>query len=605
MNEYKHTETSLQRVMAAILIFAPLLSFPLAIGKLWRGSVPLFSEVSGVDFAVLALLASGAIAAVLPVLARTMERERMVRIFTAGCGLGCVIVLVQQVRYGLNSVSLLTGAGCFLVPVAGFLFAKELRRLLPVFLLTLFTVSAAVTLREWSLGTFAVGLAGNWNWNWTLLVVSAPALVFFLPVSRWRLPLGAILAFAVAAGQFLFCGDYASRGTLMSCLAAAVWIALAGYFHRRPKLRTPFAVAAILLILAAGSVAYYGVRSGYFAERLPGENRLMLWQGTTALGEAHWLLGVGPNRFEGEVAPFLPESYYDSDYASDRHPHPHNELLFYWCVFGVAGIVWWLLIIWAGVRGAVRRRRGDELVLLVIWAWSVLFLHGQVDVLLQTPLAGGLFLLLTGILLGVGVPCVRPAPAGRFRYGAALGLSVIAVLLFFLNLSGGWHCRSGKLALLDGEPETAREELKRSIRIRPTAENLYTLAAVELFDFRNPGGAAEALRRVRDDLRLSSYSHSAGRMARALAAGGKPAEALPFFEEEQKNFPRSAVNLILWQSVLRQLGREEEASGLLAAWQELLKRKGVRPEEFHHLMRNQMLDDSPLELRLFLREVRK
>ena len=166
-------------------------------------------------------------------------------------------------------------------------------------------------------------------------------------------------------------------------------------------------------------------------------------------------------------------------------------------------------------------------------------------------------------------------------------------------------CRSGKLALLAGDPETARRNFRHSIAIRPSAEGLYTLATVELFDFRNPKGAVEILQRIPEELRLSSYSHSSGRMARALAAGGKPEEALPFFAAEQRNFPRSAVNLILWQTVIRQLGRTAEADEMLAAWQKLLQYKGITQKEFPYLMQNQQLDDSPLELRLFLKEMRK
>ena len=331
----------------------------------------------------------------------------------------------------------------------------------------------------------------------------------------------------------------------------------------------------------------------------------MLWQGSLALGEEHGLIGVGHDRYEGEIAPYLPESYFDSDFASDRHPHPHNELLFYWCGFGATGVLWFLAMLTAGIHGAIHRRRGDELTLLAVWGWSVLFFHGEIDVLLQTPLAGGLFLILTGLLAGTGMPRMKTPSPGRSQIVAVCGFALLAVVLSLQNFFGGWHCRSGKLALLAGDPETARKEFERSIAIRPTAENLYTLATVELFDFRNPAGARDSFRRIRDELRLSSYSHSLGRMARALAAEGKLNDSLPFFAAEQENFPRSAVNLFLWQSVLRQLGRTTEADEMLGLWRELLKIKGIGPEEFPWLMQNQLLDDSPQELRFFLNRERQ
>lgn len=595
----------LLRYFSAVFLFAPLFAFPLAFGKVWFARVSLFGEVPGVDFSVLALLAGGAIIAAFPVLKPLLRQHWPVRFLLTASGLGCLVVLAQQLLFGFQVGSLLSGLACFLIPVAGLLLARELRRLLPCFLAVLFLVSAAITFREMLTEKFAVGLAGNWNWNWTLLTVSVPALVFFLPDRRFRLWLGGFLAAAVAIGQFGLCGAYSSRGSLMAGVAAAFWIVLADFLHRRPGVRRHFAVLAVVVVLAAGSVIYCGVRSGYFAERLPEENRLMLWQGSLALGEEHGLIGVGHDRYEGEIAPYLPESYFDSDFASDRHPHPHNEFLFYWCGFGAAGVLWFLAMLTAGIHGAVHRRRGDELTLLAVWGWSVLFFHGEIDVLLQTPLAGGLFLILTGLLAGTGIPRLKTPCPHRLQLVSAYGFALLAVVLFFLNFFGGWYCRSGKLALRAGDPETARKEFERSIAIRPTAENLYTLANVELFDFRNPAAAEEMLRRLGDELRLASYSHSAGRMARALAAGGKPEEALPFFAAEQKNFPRSAVNLILWQTVVRQLGRTAEADEMFGAWQELLRHKGITPQEFPYLMRNQQLDDSPLELRLFLNKVRK
>lgn len=589
---------------AVLLLSALLLQFPLAWWKTAAVTVPLFGEVAGVDFSVLALLGLGPVLCFLPTLLRMGGRDLLFRLFLLLAGIGMVVLLLQQVSFGWNSGHFLNGLFYFVFPLAGLVLAREIRRRLPCFLLVLFLASAAISLRELAAGLPATGLAGNWNWNWTLLVISIPSLAFFLP-ARFRLAVGFLLAFGLAAGQFLLIPHYASRGTLFSTFCAAVLLGGAALLHRHRQWRMPVAVATVLTAAVLGCTVYLSLRSGYPTDRLPQENRLMVWQGAIALGEERLLLGVGPSRFEGEIAPYLPVSYFDSDFAADRHPHPHNELLFYWCGFGLFGIVWCILTFAAGFRGMIRRRRGDELILPVAWCWAVLLLHGQLDVLLATPLAGGLFALLTGVLLAVGVRRVRTVPPAWSRFAPAALLWGGALVLFGVNFAGGWYCRSGKLALLDGDPATARRDLERSVEIRPTAENLYTLAGVELFDFQDPRPAAATLAGIPAECRLSSYSHSFGRMARALAASGQPEAALPYFEAEQKNFPRSAVNLRLWQSVLEHLGRREEAGRLEERWLELMTRKGLRPEEFPYLLRNQILDDSPLELRTFLEELRK
>ncbi|MDR0932309.1 MAG: O-antigen ligase family protein [Victivallales bacterium] len=605
MFEYNDCKKLTARLTAVVLLFASPFALPLAFGKLFFGEIPLFGEVVGVNFALYGLLALGVLggdAGKLSVLSRS---SRFLRIFAVVAGFGVILSLVQQFLYGRNLSAFFYAIAIFILPLSGLLLARDLRRMLPLFFLILFLLSSGITLREWSMGKFAVGLAGNWNWNWSLLAVSAPALVFFLPFRRYRVSVGAIIALFVGVGQFVWGGQYASRGTLISCIIATLWLVFAAYLHRKPKIRPWIARFAIILSIALGAVVYYGVRSGDFSRHLPGENRLMLYEGAIKLGESNFWCGVAPDRFEGEIPHFLPESYYDSDYATDRHPHAHNELLYLWCSFGVVGVVWFILIACAGIRAAILRRCSDERILLALWAWSVLFLHGEVDVLLQTPLSGGIFLLLTGVLLGVGIPQKKDYPVGRCNRLLAGGFFIAAFGLLILNLSSSWHCRNGKLALLDGDILEAHKELQQSVSILPTAENLYTLAAVELFNFKNPANAETALRQINTQLRLSSYSHSAGRLARSLAAQGKLQESLPFFEQESLNFPRSAVNLFLWQSVLRELGRRQEADALQNRCTSLLKSKDVRPHEFIYLMQNQELDDSPLQLRNFLQRIRQ
>lgn len=591
-----------ERATAAIFLGALFLAFPLAWGKSWSAQVPLFGEVSGTDFSVLTLFALAAVAAGIPELIHLMRQDRGILIFVAAAGIGGLVAVLQQIKFGWNSTLFLSSLFYFCVPVAGILLAREIRRILPVFLLILFTGCFAISLREWSAGLPAVALSGNWNWNWTLLAVSAPSLAFFLP-ARLRLAGGILLAFGIAAGQFLITPDYVSRGTLLGCIGATAILLAANWLHRHRKHRRRILTGLAVATAVAGLTFYHGVRSGFLASRAPQENRLLLWQGAAALGEAHWGLGVEPGRFEGEIAPYLPVSYFDSDFAADRHTHPHHELLYLWCGFGLFGIVWWTLTTVAGLRGIIRRRRNDEAVLLAAWCWLVLLIHGQLDVILSSPLAGGLFALLTGALAAIGVPRIRPVAGYRgVRIAALTGFGGTAVILLALNLCSGWNCREGKLALLNGDPKSAKPFLEQSVAILPTVENVYTLGTVELFDFRNPSAAVTNFKRITSDFRLPAYSHSAGRIARSLAAAGKLKESLPYFEQEQRNFPRSAVNLRLWETVLRALGETEQADRLLAEWRKLLAHKGIDESVFPYLMRNQQLDDSPVELKQFLKD---
>ncbi len=587
------------RTVTLILFLALLFTLPLVWRKLWLVQVPLFGEVPGVDFAVLALLALAVTAAGWSEVRRGFRHASVERFFLITAGFGVVLSGVQQCLYGWNGPLFLTSLAYFVIPVAGMLLAREIRRVLPCFLLVLFLGSFAISLREWGSGLPAVGVAGNWNWNWTLLAASIPVFGFFFP-SRFRKFAMLVLIAGVVVGQFLITPKYASRGTLVAGIGALLILGAMAYLHRFTQWRKPILTGMLLLALIAGAFFYCTVRNGSFVERLPGENRLTLWQGTVALGESAWIAGISPGRFEGEIAPFLPLAYHDSDFAADRHPHPHHELLFYWCAFGVFGVFWWMLTVILGMRGLLHRRRGDELLLLAGWCWLVLLIHGQTDVILHMPLAGGLFLLLTGALAGAGLPKMIVVKPLRRQLVLVIFFILAALVLFTMNLASGYHRREGKLALLARDPAMARNHLERSARILPSPEAIYMLGSVELFDFQTPQRAADTFVRLQSECRLPFYSHSAGRIARALAAAGKPKEALPWFEAEQRNFPRSTVNLRLWVTVLNALGDTEKAGRLEAEWRWLLQYKGLTEAQFPYLLQNQYLDDSPLELKSFL-----
>ncbi|MBS1455253.1 MAG: hypothetical protein HP002_17930, partial [Lentisphaeria bacterium] len=75
---------------AVLLLSALLLQFPLAWWKTAAVTVPLFGEVAGVDFSVLALLGLGAALCFLPTLLRMGGRDLLCRLFLLLAGIGMV-----------------------------------------------------------------------------------------------------------------------------------------------------------------------------------------------------------------------------------------------------------------------------------------------------------------------------------------------------------------------------------------------------------------------------------------------------------------------------------------------------------------------------------
>ncbi len=590
-----------ERIAAGVLPGALLLALPLAYGRIFLGGVPLFGEVSGTDFPVLALLSLGVAVWKWPDLLAAAAKDRVFRALLFAAVTGGAIVLLQQISFGWNLRNFLTGVCFFSVPLAGVALGRELRRLLPWFLMILFLADFAATIQDLARSKEVTGLSGNWNWNWTLLLISVPAFAFLLPRSKRVLfALPAIVLFA--AGPMLLFRSNASRAALLSALGGLLLTGLFVFLRKRDRLRKG-TMAFLFVLLCAGCIAFlWCAGSGLLNNWIPNEIRTRLWEGGVTLGNEYFLSGAGAGRIEGAYTSRLPVEYFDSLHAATLHPHPHNELLFYFCSFGIWGVVWFLLL-----AGALLRKAADGFpgkAFLCGWAFCILLIHGQLDVILNTPLAGGLFLLLAGMLLSFRTPRQTSAP-NRFR---ELGRAVLwggALVLFCLNLLSGLYCRSGKLALLAGNVEKGYGDLKKSVDYLPTARNLYALGQVELFDLRNPPAAAETLLRIDGELKQPGHMHSNGLIARALAASGKQEESLVFFEREQQRFPRSAVNMGLHSLVLRQSGRAAEADELEKRWLELMTQKGFRPEEFRTLLLEQELDDSPNHRRIYFETRRK
>ena len=161
----------------------------------------------------------------------------------------------------------------------------------------------------------------------------------------------------------------------------------------------------------------------------------------------------------------------------------------------------------------------------------------------------------------------------------------------------GLLLREAKTAHLRGELNRALPLLNRSIAWKPTPENLYVAAAIRLFDRQDPAAAIELYRRL-PETGFPFYSHSDGRMARALTVLGRKREALDAFEREQQRFPYSALNAYYHMMALRRFNLPEEAEEAETRFRAIMHFKGLQPEEIRLLIRNPVADDSPSELRI-------
>ncbi len=131
----------------------------------------------------------------------------------------------------------------------------------------------------------------------------------------------------------------------------------------------------------------------------------------------------------------------------------------------------------------------------------------------------------------------------------------------------GYYARRAQLG---GGPD----DWARSRKWKLTAKNLYAGAADAFFRQRDPGQALVYLEKMEPATLYRNFLHNQNLRGRALAASGRPAEALVFFELEQKNYPVSAGNMWLCMKTLEALGRMPEAARKSAELDKLLTERG-------------------------------
>ena len=212
--------------------------------------------------------------------------------------------------------------------------------------------------------------------------------------------------------------------------------------------------------------------------------------------------------------------------------------------------------------------------------FMVLTLHGQFDVVLQTPLAGTLWLVVGGALAGDGRRSREAHP--RWGFVGAVAAAALAAVVFLAS----WFYRESLLSYEEGDGYISRRKAEKSLALREMPATRYLAGNIELRLLHDYRGA------IRHYERLSpGYLHSNLYMGCAYAALEQYDAALNCFDLEYEAFQMSALNAYMKLQVMRKCIGDDEAS---LAQQEadlnyLLKLRGISSVD--ELLANHDLDD--------------
>lgn len=537
-----------------------------------------------------------------------------------------VTILLGYYRHRGNCEVLLNGMYYLTLPLLAAIYSREFRQILPGFIVLLGIADIALLLLLSAGNLPPYGLAGNWNWSATLLTLAGAAAGTLFARRFDQIPLrkdqdlvwgGAALAMLIAA----FDDAYLPRGTILGFgLSAGIMLLLRrGLAGGRRRYAVAAGAVALGLLLLPAVMALR--MHGPWLEEGP---RADLAAATFSLLQEQGLLGAGPGLFESAIAPFVPESYYLGAFAAERNLHPHNELLFYFSTFGVGGLTlaaaFFFAVFNAGRRrfAAIREDEHENTVEFSLLIVLFLAFHGQFDSLLDNWPCDTLFLLAVGTLWGYAaevpddapdaiaakmtepekvtdpeVTAGDPSKSRRPLLAVQITLLLALILLLATNFGSGWLLRRAVLAAEAGDKAAYGELLERSRRVKSTPDNLYRGAMVELFDRKNPVAALDLLMRIEPKTGFVNYRHNQGLTARALVAAGRPDEALPFFEQEQTNFPLGAGNLYFYEQVLRHLDDAEAAGAVNARLRRNLELRKLTRADIPILLQNPEWDVNP------------
>ena len=572
---------TLRQWLACMLWLLPLASYPLVWLRPFYGKIPFWGDVQFISSHVTGIIAA-AIILLFPeriksLLSKSISRAWMIALVAAG-----ILAGVNQLLFPGNPAMLLAALQTLLLPLAGAALSPELRRTalpcgaLICIILVIFTVAG---------DRYMTGFTGNWNWNITMICATVPAVTALLIPKKHPFIVAMVINTVFIAAVTITVPEITPRGTIAALLlSTAVAPVIRRINHER---RT---TALVGVALAVGFLFFSTINAPIASQ--VNDSRFQLWRSSVNMAKKHLFTGCGPGRFEQAVRPHITKEYFFTEFAATKHPHPHNELLFYISEFGITGAA--LLILFCGNALKHASHRRDQASRWMAWMFLLLVLHGQVDVLLSTPLAGCWFLLSGGALAARGIR-KKQVHGATLRKITAIILLLCAAAFAVNIFTATLHLRQAKLLTLSKNPAAAMEHLYTSLKKFPVPEARYSAANIMLFTMKQPLWAVEQLIKLEHEI-CGGYLHSYGLAARALTALGRTDAAREYFKLELESFPYSAL-YAGYELAMLEISKASIYDIALAK-KRFIRNLGLRdltPADAASMSKSQHLDDAPLK----------
>ncbi len=495
---------------------------------------------------------------------------------------------------GANNTLLINSLYYIVIPIFGAIMYKDLGKNLLLFLGVMGVLNLIYILYQVNINSEVIsGVADNSNWSSTLLLCSGIAIAVLISRSWLSLSIGVLASIGTL---LLIYGENCSRGTLFAATITLIIVAVGIVKKHRIILYISLAVIAVvgIILLSKNIEASDNIRAE-------------LATATLKLIKSSPLIGHGAGRYEEVSPPFISESYYLLDFVTDRHTHPHNEILFWASTFGLAGVL--LLASYAIVafvalkkwRNSSKKYQIDYILATAI-IFFILLIHGQVDVILSEWPCNTIFLLAAGMLWGYAADNGSVAPPfaeleeSNVKWPLYIVQLVLAFIISFSAIStacSSYYYRKARLAKNRESAGQVAKYWESSVGWQHNVRNLYGYALFALYDLKDANLAISLIDDMRSSCVMANHVRSQLLLARAYAVTGDLERALEHFNLDQKNYPLSIVNLVLKQRIEEDLKLDEESKNSKLELERVVKKRGYKPSIVPYIMKNQSLDIIP------------
>ena len=543
--------------IAAVSCFitASFFAYPLAFLRLSGNKIPYYGLAEAVTLPGLGIVAAALL------LANTSwiglyRKDRHLQFFGAAQILLLLLTIYHRIAGTASFHDVALSIFFITAPTLGMEFSRELRRILPV----AGSVFALLLLFSGIMSEQFTGLCGNWNWTQGMLFALLPGIFILFDTARYRQ--WAVGSAVIAALIFMLTDpEIFSRSVLLGVFLIPLLIKGNGQLPEKwkfPVIVLGFAgIVAMILTIAA-------------AVDLP-DSRVQLWKGSLDLLLNRAWLGCGMGKFSEVILPYLPEKYYFTAFAAPMHPHPHNEILNFFCSYGIAGVVFLGALIFT----ALKKGPETEIQWYGQWIFLFLLLCGCFDVHCAILPGAAWFWLIPGMLTADGEAEKIDRRRWKLLRVAAALLMIMAVLWKSAeHFRAGYFLRRGEIALSSGDFPAGRKFLEKSLSIKILPHAAYRMAELYLHIFNEPQKCTDVLDALYTERKIINYLHSRRLRAVAYSRTGKNVRSKEHLLAEVENYPYSIINArLLFIQKQHEKAPEPE---LRAAWSKLLKLCALR-----------------------------